>query len=388
MNRNRFFSSLAFVIGCSSAVHAQSSVTLYGTLDTSIDYISNQKGGSNWAINSGNLSTDRWGLRGAEDLGGGMKAIFDVENGFNIGTGKIANGGDLFGRQSWVGLSDARWGTVTLGRQYDAMVDLVEPLSATGSGFGGNIADHPFDNDNLANDARMNNAVKYRSNSIDGVTFEGAYAFSNMAGHPGDNNAWTVGAAWTGGPLSLAIAYLQVGQPGGENAPTNTDGAFSSADGDAMLTGERQRTFGAAAHYAMGAGSVGVVYTRTVLNDPDSVQQGGSYVSLSGDLLTFNNYEINAHYAITPAFSVGGSYVYTDGYFSDGGHTASPHWNQFMLQADYALSRRTDLYLEGVYQHVSGADGIAALDDASVFTLAASGDGTQTVVAGGIRHRF
>lgn len=369
-------------------MHAQSSVTLYGTLDTSIDYISNQKGGSNWAINSGNLSTDRWGLRGAEDLGGGMKAIFDVENGFNIGTGKIANGGDLFGRQSWVGLSDARWGTVTLGRQYDAMVDLVEPLSATGSGFGGNIADHPFDNDNLANDARMNNAVKYRSNSIDGVTFEGAYAFSNMAGHPGDNNAWTVGAAWTGGPLSLAIAYLQVGQPGGENAPTNTDGAFSSADGDAMLTGERQRTFGAAAHYAMGAGSVGVVYTRTVLNDPDSVQQGGSYVSLSGDLLTFNNYEINAHYAITPAFSVGGSYVYTDGYFSDGGHTASPHWNQFMLQADYALSRRTDLYLEGVYQHVSGADGIAALDDASVFTLAASGDGTQTVVAGGIRHRF
>ncbi|WP_175777369.1 porin [Burkholderia anthina] len=376
-----------------TAAQAQSSVTLYGTLDTGIDYVSNQKGTGgaghdNWMMESGNLSTNRWGLRGSEDLGGGLSAVFDLENGFNIDNGKLGNGGDLFGRQAWVGLASRQWGTLTMGRQYDFLVDFVAPLSATGSGFGGNIADHPFDNDNLNNDMRMNNAVKFRSATIGGFTFGGAYAFSNAAGGFSDNNAFSVGAAWAGGPVNLAVAYLQASQPGGVNAPENTGGALGSTDGDAIMTGARQRTFGAGGRYTFGPAAVGLVFTRTMLDDPRQISQGGAYAPLAGQMLTFNNYEVNAHYAITPMLSIGGAYTFTDGRFETAGASVSPKWNQFMLQADYALSRRTDLYLEGVYQHVSGADGIAVLGNASIYSLAPSANNRQTIVAAGVRHRF
>ena len=382
--------ALAGTLGATA--HAQSSVTLYGTLDTGLDYVSNQKtatgGKSNWMLESGNLSTNRWGLRGNEDLGGGLSAVFDLENGFNIDNGKLSNGGDEFGRQAWVGLASKQWGTVTLGRQYDFLVDFVAPLSATGSGFGGNIADHPFDNDNLNNDLRMNNAVKFHSATYDGLSVGGAYAFSNAAGGFSNNNAFSFGAQWAGGPVNLALAYLQVNQPGGVNEPTNTSGAVSSSDGDATFTGARQRIFGAAGRYVFGAATVGLVFTRTILNEPDQITQGSSYSTLGGDLLTFTNYELNARYALTAAFTLGGSYTFTDGHFSGDGKSISPKWNQFMLQADYALSRRTDVYLQGVYQHVSGADGVAVLGNASIYSLAASSNNRQAVVAVGLRHRF
>ncbi|MBR7976830.1 porin [Burkholderia vietnamiensis] len=372
--------------------HAQSSVTLYGTIDAGLDYISNQKSpagaGPAYGVQSGNVSTSRWGLRGNEDLGDGLGAVFTLENGFNGANGKFGNGGDEFGRQAWVGLSSRRWGTVTLGRQYDFLVDFVAPLSATGSGFGGNIADHPYDNDNLANDTRMNDAVKFSSAKYGGFSFGGAYGFSNQGGAAGNNNAYSVGAQYVNGPVDLAVAYLQSNQPGGVNAPQNTGGSLSSSDGDAMLVGGRWRTFGAGAHYAFDHATVGFVYTRTILNDPRELSQGGAYGAVNGRLLTFSNYELNARYFLQPAFSLGGSYTLTQGRFDDAGRSIAPTWSQFMLQADYALSHRTDLYLEGVYQRVTGADGVAVLGNAGIFNLAASGNDRQAVVAAGIRHKF
>ncbi|MBR7918516.1 porin [Burkholderia vietnamiensis] len=372
--------------------HAQSSVTLYGTIDAGLDYISNQKSpagaGPAYGVQSGNVSTSRWGLRGNEDLGDGLGAVFTLENGFNGANGKFGNGGDEFGRQAWVGLSSRRWGTVTLGRQYDFLVDFVAPLSATGSGFGGNIADHPYDNDNLANDTRMNDAVKFSSANYGGFSFGGAYGFSNQGGGAGNNNAYSVGAQYVSGPVDLAVAYLQSNQPGGVNAPQNTGGSLSSSDGDAMLVGGRWRTFGAGAHYAFDHATVGFVYTRTILNDPRELSQGGAYGAVNGRLLTFSNYELNARYFLQPAFSLGGSYTLTQGRFDDAGRSIAPTWSQFMLQADYALSHRTDLYLEGVYQRVTGADGVAVLGNAGIFNLAASGNDRQAVVAAGIRHKF
>ncbi|KVE96372.1 hypothetical protein WJ01_11095 [Burkholderia vietnamiensis] len=372
--------------------HAQSSVTLYGTIDAGLDYISNQKSpagaGPAYGVQSGNVSTSRWGLRGNEDLGGGLGAVFTLENGFNGANGKFGNGGDEFGRQAWVGLSSRRWGTVTLGRQYDFLVDFVAPLSATGAGFGGNIADHPYDNDNLANDTRMNDAVKFSSANYGGFSFGGAYGFSNQGGGAGNNNAYSVGAQYVSGPVDLAVAYLQSNQPGGVNAPQNTGGSLSSSDGDAMLVGGRWRTFGAGAHYAFDHATVGFVYTRTILNDPRELSQGGAYGAVNGRLLTFSNYELNARYFVQPTFSLGGSYTLTQGRFDDAGRSIAPTWSQFMLQADYALSHRTDLYLEGVYQRVTGADGVAVLGNAGIFNLAASGNDRQAVVAAGIRHKF
>lgn len=393
MNKALATTLFALTAAISTTAAAQSSVTLYGTLDTGLDYVSNQKGPggsghSNWMMESGNVSTNRWGLRGHEDLGGGMSAVFDLENGFSIDSGKLSNGGDEFGRQAWVGLSSDKWGTLTMGRQYDFLVDFVAPLSATGSGFGGNIADHPFDNDNLNNDFRMNNAVKFHSASYAGFSFGGAYAFSNAAGGFANNNAYSFGAAWAGGPFNVALAYFQGNQPGGVNTPANTGGALSSSDGDAVLTGVRQRIFGAAGRYTFGAATVGLVFTRTTLDDPAQLTQGGAYAPLSGDYLTFNNYELNARYALTPALSIGGAYTFTDGHFGNAGRSVSPKWNQLMLQTDYALSRRTDVYLEGVYQRVSGADGVAVLGNASIYSLAPSSGDRQIIAAVGLRHKF
>ncbi|CAD6531423.1 Outer membrane porin protein [Paraburkholderia hiiakae] len=381
--------ALAAAAACTSA-HAQSSVTLYGTVDAGLDYVSNQKSstghGTTWGMQSGNVSTSRWGLRGTEDLGGGLKAIFDLENGFSVVNGKGSNGGYMFGRQAWVGLGSDQYGTLTLGRQYDALVDMIAPMSATGSGFGGNIAMHPFDNDNLNNDVRMNNAVKFRSATYAGFQVEGAYAFSNQGGGFSNNNAYTMGASWNGGPINLAVAYFQGNEPG-----STTNGALSAGSGtdnDPMFVAARTRTLGAGGSYTIGPAKVGLVFTRTMVDEPTQIAQGGSLNAFDADYLTFNNFEVNGRYALTPQLSLGGAYTYTDGSVSRVEGNASPHWNQFMLQADYALSRRTDVYLEGVYQRVSGAQGIPVLGNASIYNLAASSSNTQAVVAAGMRLKF
>jgi predicted porin len=79
----------------------------------------------------GTINGSRWGLRGAEDLGGGLKAIFVLENGFSVQNGRLAQDGREFGRQAYVGVGSTQFGTVTLGRQYDSLVDFVAPLSGT-----------------------------------------------------------------------------------------------------------------------------------------------------------------------------------------------------------------------------------------------------------------
>ena len=80
---------------------AQSSVTLYGSLDAGIAYISNVGGSSKWMMEQGNMQPDRWGLKGVEDLGGGLKAVFQLENGFYTNTGAFAKSGVLFNRQAF-----------------------------------------------------------------------------------------------------------------------------------------------------------------------------------------------------------------------------------------------------------------------------------------------
>ena len=107
------------------AAFAQSTVTLYGKIDWTIQSatqktsgIGSTTGGNvGMQVNSAGLSGSRWGMKGSEDLGGGMKAIFDLQSGFAIDSGASAQGGLLFGRQAYAGLSGG-FGTVTVGRQY------------------------------------------------------------------------------------------------------------------------------------------------------------------------------------------------------------------------------------------------------------------------------
>ncbi|MBN8906367.1 MAG: porin, partial [Rhodospirillales bacterium] len=67
-----------------SLAHAQSSVTLYGLIDTGITFVSNQGGSHNVQTSAGSLNGNRWGLKGAEVLGGGLSSLFTIESGYGI----------------------------------------------------------------------------------------------------------------------------------------------------------------------------------------------------------------------------------------------------------------------------------------------------------------
>ena len=187
------------LLGTAGAAQAQSSVTLYGVIDAGLSYVSNadQAGNHRWGTQNGTLSGSRWGLKGQEDLGGGLKAIFQLENGFDPGTGQLNQGGREFGRQAFVGVTGDSWGTVTLGRQYDPSVDMVQGI--TGDNYWGSTGATPGDVDNYDNTLRVSNAVKYVSPNFAGFQFEGLYGFSNLT-TTGQGQTWSGAASYTNGP--------------------------------------------------------------------------------------------------------------------------------------------------------------------------------------------
>jgi predicted porin len=133
--------------------HAQSTVTLYGILDTGIGYQSSSTslgkttgGASAVKMVQGVWAGDRFGLKGSEDLGGGTKAIFQLEQGFNPDTGAESTSGLGFSRAAWVGLSNQQFGSLTAGRQYAPYYTLLSPYSPT-TWLTGAYGAHPGDVD-------------------------------------------------------------------------------------------------------------------------------------------------------------------------------------------------------------------------------------------------
>ncbi|MGF6933947.1 putative porin [Paraburkholderia sp. UCT70] len=119
-----------------ASVHAHSAVTLYGVIDEAVSYQThtNPAGDSTWSLQQGNegfLAGSRFGLLGNEDLGGGWKAGFRLENGFLAKSGKLDQQAQLFGRQAYVKLGHDRYGELALGRQYttaNTILYYVDPL--------------------------------------------------------------------------------------------------------------------------------------------------------------------------------------------------------------------------------------------------------------------
>ncbi|WP_321907740.1 porin [Paraburkholderia sp. J11-2] len=375
-----------------SASYAQSSVTLYGIVDAGLTYTTNVakmnpdgtvSGNRNFALTSGNLSASRWGLRGVEDLGGGLKTIFTLESGFNIANGQ-QNGG-LFNRQAYVGLTQDQYGTVTFGRQFDSMIDYVSPLTAVGT-WGGNYTAHLIDNDDLNGTFSLNNSIKYTSPNFSGFQFGGLYAFSNQAGGFAVNRAYSAGMSYAYQGLRLGAAYTQINgvDANGGGAVQGSPMAYTlnqaSLNGPigAIGANERQRNWGAGASYTYGPMVGGVVFTQSRVND-----------SL-GNSLRFNNIEANARYNLTPALGIGAMYTYTNanGSVLDANGSNSAHWHQFALQADYSLSKRTDVYLEGVGMWGAGQNAVGITQVGFQGNDNFSSSKNQGIITTGIRHRF
>ena len=192
--------------------HAQSSVTLYGVVDSGITYTNNQNGHAAWQATGGNEQGTRFGLLGKEDLGGGTRAVFRLENGFNIESGAASQGGRLFGRRAYVGLENDRWGTLTMGRQYNAAQEVLEPLQIGATTALTQYALHPFDTDDLNNTFRTNNSVQYQTPTWYGLRAVGLYGFSNSTSFA-QNRVWSIGTSYENGPLQLGAAYVRVDHP-------------------------------------------------------------------------------------------------------------------------------------------------------------------------------
>jgi predicted porin len=181
---------------------AQSNVTLYGVVDAAIE--SSDTGGPEGRhtfVQSGNQSTSRFGFRGTEDLGNGLKAIFNLEAGIAADTGATDSAG-LFQRRAVVGLEGA-FGTVTLGREYSPIANVAAATDEFGQGFyGSNLS--AFGTNRVTR--RLANSVNYKSASFSGFDLLATYsAGEKTTGPSGDLKG--VGAEFKQGGLYLGAAY-------------------------------------------------------------------------------------------------------------------------------------------------------------------------------------
>jgi predicted porin len=185
---------------------AQTNVTLYGILDAAIS--SQDTGGPegrNTVVNSGNQSSSRIGFRGTEDLGNGLKAMFNLEAGTAIDTG--AGDSALFGRRAVVGL-EGGFGSLTLGREYSPIAAVAGATDAFGQGFyGSNLS--AFTSNRLTR--RLANSVNYKSPSWNGLKLLAAYAAGEVTtANTPSGDLKGVGLEYTLGSLYLGAAYHQI----------------------------------------------------------------------------------------------------------------------------------------------------------------------------------
>ncbi|TCK36448.1 putative porin [Paraburkholderia sp. BL8N3] len=373
--------------------HAQGSVTLYGIIDAGVTYVTNAATATGhddlFKYGDGVAQGSRWGLRGSEDLGGGMKAIFILESGFSSGDGTFQQGGAEFGRQAYAGVTKDGIGSVTLGRQYSFSTDFLGANYTMGSQTpAGNYAYHINDVDQLTS-SRINNAIKFSSANFSGFTFGAMYGFSNQAGAfagspttttagtttQGSSSAYSFGLNYAAGPFGIGAAYTNIRFPNGATP------AFSVSIANVNTGGLRDlETYGVGTRYAIGSGLVWANWTHTKF---EPVTAGTS---------TLNNYEIGGKYAFTAALSAGLGYT-----FSKLDDNFEGKWHQVNGMVDYALSKRTDVYVLAIYQKASGSNTVAGRDvpvqaeigsSSSFIGNSGAGANNQFAARVGLRHKF
>ncbi|AJZ56941.1 gram-negative porin family protein [Paraburkholderia fungorum] len=373
---------------------AQSSVTLYGIADAGLTYSTNAKGAHQYALTSGNEGAGRWGLSGVEVLGGGLKTIFTLEAGYNIANGTIGQNGTEFGRQAFVGMSGA-YGTLTLGRQYASSTNFVGPFesgndwAASGATYGA----HPADLDNLDNSNRINNAIKFQSLKYAGFSFGGLYSLGGKAGSFTENQIWSLGAGYANGPLNFGVGYLQAKSPNfslwGNKANDSATGSnIASPVISGYATAASQQVVAAGGSYALGAVTIGGVYSNVKFKDLGSATVAGLAAAQAAyrGTATFNSGELNLKFQVTPTLLLAAAYAYTKG--SGVGAQNGARYQQINVGADYFMSKRTDLYAVAVHQRASGTDSTGHQAVAAISGASPSSSSAQTLVTVGIRHKF
>lgn len=399
----------AATMASTGAAYAQSNVTLYGVLDAGINWTNNvqtaspnspngRTGKSQIASVDEVMQGGRWGMRGSEDMGDGYKAIFTIEGGFDVGSGVLYQGGTLFGRQSWVGIS-APWGTVTAGRQYDLFTASIAALqsSTTTGAFGC----RPGDVDNMCNNFRINNALKYQSPRYGGFAFAVLYGMGGASGSLSRNSTISFGVTYASKSFNAAAGYMRVNnpnqafwgnQPNGSTTKAN-QGAVTGVTFNPVLAGfvsaTNYQVVGAAAQYTIGDLSVGLNYSNTSFQNLGHPESGN--LSLTNPLhysgtATFNSYQVYGRYLITPSLIAGGSYTYLYGGKVNGREGA--HYHDFAASLDYFLSKSTDVYGAADFQVAGGIDSTGVDATPQTYTSIPGNNSRQVILRLGMRHLF
>ena len=180
---------------------AQTNVTIYGIVDAGISHDNNGgAAGSVTRLDSGILNGGRLGFMGTEDLGGGLSASFQLENGFGVDNGALGQGGRLFGRQAWLGVNGG-FGSVRLGRQ-------MTPVFANSPTFDPFVDALAGDTGRLFNysGARVDNALSYNYDA-NGIRAQLMYGFGETAGNTSANRTIAGFTGYKNGPLDVVLTY-------------------------------------------------------------------------------------------------------------------------------------------------------------------------------------
>lgn len=382
-----------------AAAHAQSSVMVYGILDQAITYTNNTgttnadgtvtPRGAQFALDSlSGMAGSRWGVRGDEDLGGGLHTIFTLESGVNMPSGGLGQGGLMWGRQIFIGLRSERYGQVTVGRQYDSVNNFTMMLDAGALASNG-AAMHAGDLDNAAINLRQNNSIRYLSPKIKGLTFGGGLAIGGVSGDFTNGLQYNFGAQYdTGVGLKVGAAYEFFKNPTG---PTNGTGWFTSNGAGTLLSHQLDAGYTSAQSFQIAM--IAAQYTKGAWTFAGSWSnaQFGKMTAFNGGMATFNTFDLGAQYMWSPFFStaVGWNYQTSTGVNRpDGTRVGNQHSNQFYTRTSYDLSKRTLLYVAVGYQDARGVNSQGGRAVADIDNIADSSTGKQVVARLGIRHSF
>jgi predicted porin len=253
---------LAAALLAAGAAHAQSSVTLYGSIDQYLNYMKSSSGASVRAMEDGALLRSRIGFRGTEDLGNGYAAKFTLENGFAADAGTQADSSRLFDRQAWVGVA-APWGEVRFGRQNGSIFTRGGLVDYTTRTLGSMI-------NNFGVPSRFDNDIAYISPKLFGaLQFDLHYALAEQSAASGGNrqSVFQAGADYTVGPFVFAAATLRAKPAKG--AAVSKDIFYDMGVAD----------------WNYGKGKVYLAFIRSNNSTRSQVGTSGTYINNGGTLL-------------------------------------------------------------------------------------------------------
>jgi predicted porin len=382
---------------------AQSSVTLYGVVDNGIGYQSSQTtlgsttgGRSAVKMLNGVWGGSRFGMKGSEDLGGGLKAVFQLEEGVNTATGAQATTGLAFNRLAFVGMSHPVYGTLTLGRQYTPYYNLLSPYGPSPK-LTGYYGAHPGDLDSLDTVYRANNEIIYTTPTIAGLTFSGSYALGGVPGSFNAGSTWSTALQYAHGPFGIAAGYQRFNNSavgGGAWGASSTASNAGAEPGVSAInlgyqTAQAQQRFAVTTAYAINS-------AWDISGSYSNVQYIAGNKSAFTNTAIFNTEGVVLHFKPGVAWDLAAGYSYTRATRANNINSEA-QYHQVNFTEFYALSARTGIYFMQAWQRAHGQT-LGAQGAGNIVTAAANiGDGwnsspasspSQVMLGIGINHKF